>query len=58
MMLRSLYHVQKQHMIQFTVRQSYEHVDSLALIISCMLFHFLQYCIINLANIELLSYAV
>ena len=32
--LRSLYHVQKQHMIQFTVRQSYEHVDSLALIIS------------------------
>ena len=34
-LLRSLYHVQKQHMIQFTVRQSYEHVTSLALIISC-----------------------
>ena len=34
MMLRSLYHVQNRHMIQFAVRQSCRHVDSLALIIS------------------------
>ena len=33
-LLRSLYHVQIRHMIQFDVRQSYQHVDSLALIIS------------------------
>jgi len=38
MMLRSLYHVQNRHMIQFAVRQSCRHVDSLALIISWITF--------------------
>lgn len=42
MMLRSLYHVQNRHMIQFTIRQSYKHVDSLSLIIAYfnLQFHF------------------
>ena len=35
MVLCLLYYVQKKHIIQFAVRQSSKHVDSLALIISC-----------------------
>ena len=47
-------HVQNRHMIQFTIRQSYKHVDSLSLIIAYfnLQFHFFPSSIIFLMGIH------
>lgn len=57
MMLRSLYHVQNRHMIQFTIRQSYKHVDSLSFIIAYfnLQFHFFPSSIIFLMDLHTLT---
>jgi hypothetical protein len=47
-------HVQNRHMIQFTIRQSYKHVDSLSFIIAYfnLQFHFFPSSIIFLMGIH------